>query len=121
MDISTIIKKLDISGFKVALLGLFDKSGLYDYVLEKAWIAADALLDANADQVDAIRNRLAEINGYAVKYYRYLPAAWIPYAEVTNQALLTLWQATADHTISAEERDRLLHDFTVAYKNYMED
>ena len=44
MDIATLIKKLDISGVKVAFLGLFNKAALHDYVIDKAWIAAVALL-----------------------------------------------------------------------------
>lgn len=121
MDIATLIQKLDISGVKVAFLGLFNKAALYDYVIDKAWIAADALLTAHGTQVAAIREKLATINGCAVKYCRYLPAAWIPYAECVNRALLTLWRATDDLKISVEERDRLVLEFKDAYNKFMED
>ena len=54
MDIASIIKKLDISLIKVALLRIFNKSGLYDYVVDKANTAINMLLAAKATEVKDI-------------------------------------------------------------------
>ena len=122
MDISSILKKLDISSFKVFFLRIFGgKGAVYEYVIDKANTAVNALLEARAPQIQSIRAKMATINGYAEKFAKFLPAAWIPYAEHVNAAFLAVYNASADNRITTDEGKRIVDTFKIAFADYMAD
>ena len=122
MDITSILKKLDISSFKVFVLRIFGgKDSVYEYIIEKANTAVNALLEANADTVQTIRAKMATISSYANKYAKYLPAAWMPYAEHVNAAFLSVYKASADNIITTDEGKQIVADFKIAFADYMAD
>lgn len=122
MDINSILKKLDISGFKILMLRLFGTDeALYDYILEKANTAVNALVGQNASRLIAIREKLLVINGYALKYQNWIPPAWMPYAQDINNCLKSIYDATADITITLDESSQIINNFRIAYSRYMSD
>lgn len=121
MDITSILKKLDVSKLKVFFLMLFDKEALLDYVYEKANNAINELLDANASTVQKIREKLAAINGYATAIYPYCPQPWQPYADALNRCLESVYNATADNNLSPEEVTGIINTARLAYSAWMAD
>ena len=122
MDITSILKKLDISSFKVFVLRIFGgNDSVYEYIIEKANTAVNALLEANADTVQTIRAKMATISFYAQKYAQYLPAVWMPYAEHVNAAFLSVYKASADNIITTDEGKQIVADFKIAFADYMAD
>ena len=122
MDITSILKKLDISSFKVFVLRIFGgKDAVYEYIIEKANTAVNALLETNADTVQTIRAKMATISFYAQKYAQYLPAVWMPYAEHVNAAFLSVYKASADNIITTDEGKQIVADFKIAFADYMAD
>lgn len=118
MDITSIIKKLDISLIKVALLRIFNKSGLYDYVVDKANTAINMLLAAKATEVAAIRNRLAQLVDLLVEYSEYIPTPWQPYATRINSLLMCIYAATSDNQIVADETKEIITQAKLAYAEF---
>ena len=122
MNITSILKKLDISSFKVFFLRIFGgKDAVYEYIIEKANTAVNALLEANEDKVQCIREKMAIINGYAIKYAKFLPMSWMPYAEHLNAAFLSVYNASADNIITTDEGKQIVVDFKIAFADYMAD
>ena len=122
MDVTSIIKKLDISTFKCFVLRIFGGAGaVYEYIANKANNAVNALMLANEDKVQYIREKMALINGYAVKYAKFLPMSWIPYAEHLNNCFLAVYNASEDNRITPEERKLIVDSFRIAYADYMAD
>lgn len=122
MDISTILKKLDISGFKILMLRLFGTDeALYDYIVEKANTAVNALIGQNYGTIQAIREKLVTINGYALKYQNWIPPAWLPYAQDINDCIKSVYDATSDSTVTIDEGSEIINRFRIAYSRYMAD
>lgn len=122
MDITSIIKKLDISGFKVFVLRIFGgKDAVYEYIAEKANTAVNALMEAHGEKVQLIREKLATISRFMEKYIGYLPSIWLPYAKALNTAIYEVYEATADNNISAEERKAIIDKAKLAYSEFMAD
>lgn len=122
MDISTILKKLDISGFKILMLRLFGTDeALYDYIIEKANTAVNALIGQNYGTIQAIREKLVTINGYAMKYQNWIPPAWMPYAQDINDCIKAIYDATGDSTVTIDEGNEIINRFRIAYSRYMAD
>lgn len=118
MDITSIIKKLDISLIKVALLRIFNKSGLYDYVVDKANTAINMLLAAKANEVATIRDRLAQLVDLLVEYSEYIPVPWQPYAKRINSLLMSIYAATSDNQIVADETKEIITQAKLAYAEF---
>lgn len=121
MDIKTIIKKLDISTIKVFFLRIFDKQGLYDYILDKANTGVTMLLESNKDTVASIRSALSKINGYAERFVGLLPMSWRLYAMTANDLLLEIYNATEDNVIVSDEAKAIIEKFRIAYSVYKSD
>lgn len=122
MDIGSIKKKLGISTFKCFILRIFGgRSAVYDYIAEKGLDAVNALLETHAEGVREILAKMAAINGYAERYAKYLPSAWLPYAERLNAALRAVYDAASDGVITSEEGSRIVNEFRAAYCHYMAD
>lgn len=121
MDIKTLAKKLDISWVKVALYAVFSPARLYELALDKVNTAANMLLEANAEAVQVVRERLAVLSGYLAKGYRYLPESWAPYCIACNDAAKAVYAATGDNKITAEERADIIDRFRVAYSAFKAD
>lgn len=122
MDISSIIKSLDISSVWMFFLRIFGgKGAVYEYVIGKALNSVNALTLANNDKVQSVREKMAVINGYAVKYAGLLPVSWIPYAEHLNKCFITVYQASEDGKFTTDEFKAIVNDFKVAYADYMDD
>lgn len=122
MDIATILKKLDISGFKILMLRLFGTDeALYDYIVEKANTAVNALIGQNYGTIQAIREKLVTINGYALKYQNWIPPAWLPYAKDINDCIKSVYDATSDSTVTIDEGNEIINRFRIAYSRYMAD
>ena len=122
MDITSIIKKLDISSIKVFFLRIFGGAeSVYEYIIEKALNAVNALGEANADKIQSIRQKMAVINEYAQKYAKYIPAPWVPYADHLNLCFVQIYQATANNNISRDELNGIVSAFKIAYADYMAD
>lgn len=122
MDITTILKKLDISGFKILMLRLFGTDeALYDYIVEKANTAVNALIGQNYGTIQAIREKLVKINGYALKYQNWIPPAWMPYAQDINDCIKSVYDATSDSTVTIDEGNEIINRFRIAYSRYMAD
>lgn len=118
MDIASIIKKLDISLIKVAMLRIFNKSGLYDYVVDKANTAINMLLAAKATEVAAIRYRLAQLVDLLVEYSEYIPTPWQPYTKCINSLLMYIYAATYDNQIVADETKEIITQAKLAYAEF---
>lgn len=121
MDISTLIKKLDISKIKMFILAIFDREALLDYLYQKANSAINMLLAANAAEVTAIREKIEYISCYCEKYYEYVPAPWHKYADAINQLLHRIWFATSDNKLVAEETKEIIKEAQIAYSVWMAD
>lgn len=122
MDISSIIKKLDISAFKVFFLRIFGGAeAVYEYIAEKANTAINALMEAHGEKVQDIRGKLATINQFLCKYTDYLPNLWLPYARALNNAIYEVYVATSDNNISAEERKAIIDRAKLAYSEFAAD
>ena len=122
MDISSIIKKLDISSFKVFILRIFGGAeAVYEYIAEKANTAINALMKVNSEKVQLIREKLATISRFMDKYIGFLPSVWLPYAKALNEAVCEVYAATADNNISAEERKAIIDKAKLAYSEFMAD
>lgn len=121
MDISSLIKKLDISAVKVFFLLIFNKTALYEYILDKANTGVNLLLDARPYDIGKVRSAIKVINGYLAKYYTLLPDAWLPYAIVCNDCFLEVYNATEDGKIVSEEAKAIIEKFQVAYSAFMAD
>ena len=121
MDITSMLKKLDIPWTKAALYAIFSPAKLYELALDKANTAVNLMLGANAVTVQAVRDKLAVLNGCLVKYRRYLPAAWEPYYSACNNAAKAVYAATADNVITAEERAEIFDSFRLAYSAFKAD
>ncbi len=121
MDISTLIKKLDISKIKMFILAIFDREALLDYLYQKANSAINMLLEANADTVMEIRGKLYRISCYCQKYYDYCPAPWQKYANAINQLIYKIWFATDDNKLVTEETKEIIKEAQIAYSVWMAD
>lgn len=122
MDISKIIKSLDISAAWVFLLRIFGGAdSVYNYVISKALNAVNALAEAHAEQVQAIRAKMCTISSYAASFANLLPESWVPYANHLNDCFFEVYQAAADNAISYDELNRIVSTFKVAYADYMAD
>ena len=122
MNITSILKKLDISSFKVFVLRIFGGAeAVYEYVAEKANTAINALMEAHGEKVQLIREKLATISRFMDKYIGYLPSIWLPYAKALNTAIYEVYEATADNNISAEERKAIIDNAKLAYSEFMAD
>ena len=122
MDISTIIKKLDISSFKVFFLRIFGgKGAVYEYIAQKANTAVNALLEAKADQVKAIREKMAAISSMLRKFTFLLPDSWVPYAEHINNCFFEVYRASEDDILTTEEGKMIVNMFKIAFADYMAD
>jgi len=121
MDISTILKKLDLSYAKIALMAVFNREGLYEYALGKANTAVNILLEANAEQVTAVREKLSVINQKMMEYAEYIPRPWFDYAEAVNAALMEIYVATEDLVLTGEEGLAIVNRFRAAYSAFMAD
>lgn len=121
MDISSLIKKLDISKIKMFFLAIFDREALLDYLYEKANSAINMLLEANAAEVTAIREKLYRISCYCRKYFEYVPAPWQKYADAINELLYKIWFATDDNELVAEETKAIIKEAQIAYSVWMAD
>lgn len=122
MDITQIIKKLDISAFKVVILRLFGGAdSVYEYVADKANTAINALMEANGVKVQQIREKLETINAFMQKYIGFLPSVWIPYAQVLNDAIFEVYKATEDNSITKEERVEIINKARIAYSEFVAD
>lgn len=118
MDVTSLIKSLDLSIVKMFFLRIFNASALYDYVVDKANTAANALLTANAETVTRIREKMRVINGYLIRFTDFIPRAWLPYAQATNGVLLELYEATEDGQIVSDEAKSLVTKVQIAYSVY---
>lgn len=122
MDISSIIKSLDISTVWMFCLRIFGgKGAVYEYIVGKALNSVNALTLANKDKIQFVREKMAVINGYAVKYTGLLPTSWVPYAEHLNKCFLTVYQASEDGEFTTDEFKAIVADFKIAYADYMDD
>jgi len=121
MDIKTLIKKLDIPWAKAAFYGIFAPAKLYELALDKANTAVNLLLEANADTVQEVREKLFTINGYLKKYRHYLPEAWEPYYMACNETVSAVYVATGDNNVSLQERTEIFSKFALAYSAFKAD
>lgn len=129
MDITSIIKKLDISGFKIFTLRIFGKEGaVMDYLVEKANTAVNLVLEANAGTVIVIRGKMEAISGFIRRYRGLIPSAWLPYADKVNECLYAVYAATEDCRITADEGGEIrakiketVNQFRIAYSEYRAD
>jgi len=118
MDIKSIVKNLDISWFKVLTMTIFNKEALYEYVLDKANTAVNALLSSNKENIAAVRDKLAKLNGYLIRYADYLPAQWLPDAQRINETLLTIYRVTEDFQVTSDELSTVAEKFQIAYSGF---
>ena len=122
MDISTIIKSLDISSVKVFLLRIFGGAeAVYDYIIGKALNAVNTIADAHGETIQSIRTKMATISRFAEKYACLLPDSWMPYAAHLNDCFTAVYDASGDGKITREEVKRIVDSFKIAYADYMAD
>ena len=94
---------------------------VYEYVAEKANTAVNAIMEAHGEGLQRIREKLCTISQFLQKYIGYLPSVWLPYARALNTAIYEVWSATADSTITAEERKAIIDKAKLAYSEFMAD
>lgn len=122
MNITSIIKKLDISTVKVFFLQIFGGAeSVYDYIVGKALNAVNAAIEAHGDNVQAVLDKMQTISLFLCKWENFLPAAWIPYANRLNDMFLLVYGALIDGRIERKEADDIINDFKIAYADYMAD
>ena len=105
----------------MAIYALFSPGKLYEIALDKANTAVNLLLTANADTVQAVREKLALLNQYLVKYRKYLPDAWGGYADSCNAAAMAVYAATADGKVTPDEFAEIAKRFCLAYSAFKAD
>ena len=118
MNISSLLKQLDLSWFKTLFLACFNKEALYEYALDKANTAVNLLLAANAETVAAIRLKLANLNSSLQRFTEYIPAPWLTDAQNINQLLISIYTATEDAKIVSDEAKEIIEKFQIAYSNF---
>lgn len=121
MDLTTIIRKLDLSAAKIVFYRLFNKEALYEYILDRANTGVNLMLESEWVYVCEIRNRLGSISSKLVEYAAYIPAPWKPYADAVNNALLAVYNATADGKIDNDEARACIDTFRLAYSSFKAD
>ena len=81
MDISTIIKSLDISSVKVFLLRIFGGAeAVYDYIIGKALNAVNAIADAHGETIQSIRTKMATISRFVGTSAQFTHGSIVPRA-----------------------------------------
>lgn len=118
MDIKSIVKSIDISWTKVLAKIVFDREGLYEYMLDKANTAVNMLMKNNADVVESVREKMAAINAHLIRYTDYLPAPWVPDAQSINAILLEIYRVTEDLNVESDEVKSLAEKFQIAYSQF---
>lgn len=122
MDITSIIKSLDISSIKVFFLRILGgSSAVYDYIVGKALNAVNAAIEAHGEQVQTVLDKMRTISLFLSKYERFLPAAWVPYAHRLNDRFMLVYGALIDGRIERKEADDIINDFKITYADYMAD